>query len=258
MQPAGRPHSCHETRRRSGATAAQHVPARYGRTPPRTSTHPCPRPPCPAVAPQPFPSPGPLRRPPTHPPISPSFFLSPPSTQRPFQRALPVACSSFPPSFHLHPSIHTSSPLTLRHPALLLSTPLFFPFPHPCAPQRPSLRTRPPVSPVQPPPPRSSLPLSLPPPYPSPRDFLFLFKSFPGSVGNRISFFLDAFPGFAAAAGQARGSGRPGVGAGGSRSPPTPPQHPLPFLSRRSSRGNFVQRRQEPGVGVPQPRRAER
>lgn len=57
MQPAGRPHSCHETRHRSGATAAQHVPARYGRIPRplphgsavhRTAPSPCP--PCPAEA----------------------------------------------------------------------------------------------------------------------------------------------------------------------------------------------------------------
>uniref|UniRef100_A0A8C4PEC7 FEV transcription factor, ETS family member n=10 Tax=Aves TaxID=8782 RepID=A0A8C4PEC7_DRONO len=68
-----------------------------------------------------------------------------------------------------------------------------------------------------------------------PWDFLFLFKSFPSSVGNRISFFLDAFPGFTAAAGQARGSSRglwggcPRAGAGGSRSrlAPAPPPAPL-------------------------------
>lgn len=97
--------------------------------------------------------------------------------------------------------------------------------------------THPPLLPL--PLPHSSLPRSLSPPYPSPRDRLFLFKSFPGWVGNRISFFLDAFPGFAAAAGQARGSGRglrgrcPRVGAGLSRSrlvPALPPHRPLPLL----------------------------
>uniref|UniRef100_A0A8B9IGY6 FEV transcription factor, ETS family member n=1 Tax=Anser cygnoides TaxID=8845 RepID=A0A8B9IGY6_ANSCY len=190
------------------------------------------------------------------PPIPPSFFLSPPL-------AVPSICPPSLPSLHpFHPAVPPppyplpAHPSTLPPPSTLPSIP-----PSTRPPFQPStahLSCLPPASPstflsLSPPVrspapfprhsslrlpvhlfplPRSSLPLSLPPPYPSPRDFLFLFKSFPGSVGNRISFFLDAFPGFAAAAGQARGSGRPGVGAGGSRSRlvlAPPHTHPLPF-----------------------------
>uniref|UniRef100_A0A8V0ZIL3 FEV transcription factor, ETS family member n=1 Tax=Gallus gallus TaxID=9031 RepID=A0A8V0ZIL3_CHICK len=91
-------------------------------------------------------------------------------------------------------------------------------------PIHPSLRysVHPPILPLCP---LSLSPLSLPSPYLSLRGFLFLYKSFPSSGRNRISFFLDAFPGFTTAV--------------------------------RSSGGNFVQRRQEPGVGIPQPERAE-
>lgn len=353
MQPAGRPHSCHETRHRSGATAAQHVPARYGRIPrplPRRSavrrTAPGPCPPCPAEALGLSSAPSPSSAHPVIPspsvhsvflpsgtPTVPSFFLTavltashtrtlifssfihPPSpcpsifsstllffqpifppTHPPFPCAsihpsTPPTCPCIPlsipatsqplylpnvPSISLfshhlihylpfHPSIfhtffppstHSPSSLLYFHPfthfllSFLLSIYPFIPHFHsgplPKCRQTSSLPPAAPVThPATHPPPlplplsHSSLPHSLSPLYPSPRDLLFLFKSFPGWVGNRISFFLDAFPGFAAAAGQARGSGRglrgrcPRVGAGGSRSrlaPALPPPHPRPLF----------------------------
>lgn len=344
MQPAGRPHSCHETRHRSGATAAQHVPARYGRIPPCSAQRQplpapsrsgpgaplCPisfqRPPCyplclcpfslpafqhyshpfllPFGCPQSFPHPHtrlPILRspsvtlsfhlfihpsflpthlsthPPTlplcfhpsfhpthlslHPPFYPCYQPTSPSAQCPFHP--PVFPTSYPlpalPSIHFSHFLSSICPLTIvssvlpsihPFPSFLLSIyPFVSPFhsgPLPKCRQTSFLPSAAPVThpDTHPPPlpvplPRSSLPHSLSPPYPSPRDLLFLFKSFPGWVGNRISFFLDAFPGFAAAAGQARGSGRglrgrcPRVGAGGSRSrlaPALPPPHPRPFF----------------------------
>lgn len=349
MQPAGRPHSCHETRHRSGATAAQHVPARYGRIPRplphrsavhRTAPGPCP--PCPAEAlglsSAPFPSSAHPVNPspsvhslllPSSTTTIPSFFLSaaltafhtctlifpsfihPPSpcpsisssTLLFFQPIFPpthpspvlpsilpphplVPASTFPslvpanPSIHpiflpsacfpiilplTCPSIHRSLALSFLHlpthhrlfcPSihspisfLLSICPFVSPFLSSPLPKCRQTSLLPPAAPVTHPAthppllplplPHTSLPYSLSPPYPSPRDRLFLFKSFPGWVGNRISFFLDAFPGFAAAAGQARGSGRglrgrcPRVGAGVSRSrlvPALPPHHPRFFF----------------------------